>query len=97
MQPVRNVYVENIVIGCKRNLNKKDLKNTVLANFAKTAFMSVKVKQPRQSIDRQSIEVRFGAKIASWKKNSLVLLLDYNAHQALQYIIPNKKGPEEYE
>lgn len=67
-QADRYVYVDSIVIGCNKYKNRRKLKNTDFANFAKTAVMTVKVKQPRQSIGQQSIEVRFGAKIASWKK-----------------------------
>ena len=91
MQPVRNVYVENIIIGCKRNLNRKNLKNTVLANFAKTAVMSVKVNSPDRALVNNLLKLDLGRRLHLGKKNSLVLLLDYNAHQALQYIIPNRE------
>ena len=89
MQPVMNVYVENIVIGCKRNLNKKNLKNTVLDNFAKKAVMSVKINSPDRALINNLLNLDWGRRLHLGPKNGLALLLDYNAHQALQCIIPN--------
>ena len=86
MQPIRNFYVNSIMIGYNKY---KNLKHTGLANFAKKAVMSVKINSPDRALIYNLLNLDWGRRLHLGQKNSLVLLLDYNAHQALQYIIPN--------